>query len=136
MAPSPERLKILKMVQEGKITAEEAIQLIEALDESAAARQAAGGPEMEPLSSASASKSAARWLRVRVTDTNTGRVRVNVRLPINVVSAGLKMGAKFSPEVQGLDVEQLMAFVRSGETGQIVDVYDDEDGEHVEVFVE
>jgi hypothetical protein len=24
----------------------------------------------------------------------------------------------------------------SGETGQIMDVYDDEDGEHVEVFIE
>lgn len=141
MAPSPERLKILKMVQEGKITAEEAIQLIEALDESAAVRQAAAKPTVEdplfePVTPVPVSKSAARWLRVRVTDTNTGRVRVNVRLPINVVSAGLKMGAKFSPEVQGLDVDQLMAFVRSGETGQIVDVFDDEDGEHVEVFVE
>ena len=73
---------------------------------------------------------------MRVTDTNTGRVRVNVRLPINVVSAGMKMGARFSPEVQGLDMDQLMSFIRSGETGQIVDVYDDEDGEHVEVFVE
>lgn len=128
MSTSEERLKILRMVQEGKISAEEAIQLIEALD---------FRPDIpEPPTPPTPPRGGARWLRVRVTDTNTGRVRVNVRLPINVVSAGLKMGAKFSPEVEGLDMDMLMSFIRSGEVGQVVDVYDEEDGEHVEVFVE
>ncbi len=123
MSTSEERLKILRMVQEGKISAEEGIQLIETLDDSSA--------PVQPTP-----RGGARWLRVRVTDTNTGKVRVNVRLPLTVVSAGLKMGAKFSPEVEGLDIEQLMTLVRSGETGQVVDVLDVEDGERVEVFVE
>jgi len=123
MSSSEERLKILKMVQDGKISAEEGFQLIEALEDSSSLVQPAA-------------RGAGRWLRVRVTDTNTGKVRVNVRLPLTVVSAGLKMGAKFSPEVEGLDVEQLMGFVKSGETGQVVDVFDDQDGEHVEVFIE
>ena len=35
MATSEERLKILKMIQEGKITAEEGMQLFKALEESA-----------------------------------------------------------------------------------------------------
>lgn len=132
MATSEERLRILRMIQEGKITAEEGIQLMDALEYSSQVSQ----PAVSEPPAGMPGKGAARWLRVRVTDTNTGKVRVNVRLPLNVVSAGLKMGAKFSPEVQGLDMEQLMTFVRSGETGQVVDVYDDEDGEHVEVFVE
>jgi hypothetical protein len=46
------------------------------------------------------------------------------------------MGARFAPEVEGLDMEQLMGYIRSGETGQILDVYDDADGEHIEVFIE
>ena len=46
------------------------------------------------------------------------------------------MGAKFSPEVENLDVEELLQFIESGETGQFVDVYDEEDGNHVEVLVE
>jgi hypothetical protein len=29
-----------------------------------------------------------------------------------------------------------MSIIESGEMGQIVDVYDDDDGEHVEVFLE
>ena len=131
MSTSEERLKILKMVQEGKLSAEEAIQLIEALDMS---REPPIPPE--PPTAPAPMPRAGKWLRVRVTDTNTGKVRVNVRLPINVVSAGLKMGAKFSPEVEGLDMDQLMSFVRSGEIGQVVDVFDEQDGEHVEVFVE
>ncbi len=127
MSTSEERLRILKMVQEGKISAEQAIQLIEALDVR---------PEIPEPPTPPAPPRGPRWLRVRVTDTNTGKVRVNVRLPINVVSAGLKMGARFSPEVEGLDMDMLMSFIRSGEVGQVVDVYDEEDGEHVEVFVE
>lgn len=135
MSTSEERLKILKMVQEGKLTAEEAVKIIEALD---TLPEKAGGLPVppEPPAPPSASRSAPKYLHVRVTDTNTGKVRVNVRLPLTVISAGLKMGAKFSPEVQGLDMEQLMGFIKSGETGQVVDVLDEEDGEHVEVFVE
>ena len=61
---------------------------------------------------------------------------MNVRLPVGVVSAGVKMGARFSPQVEDLDVNYLMSFVRSGATGKIIDVYDDDDGEHVEVYIE
>jgi hypothetical protein len=33
-------------------------------------------------------------------------------------------------------LQQLINFAESGEIGQIVDVVDEEDGEHVEVFIE
>jgi hypothetical protein len=77
-----------------------------------------------------------RWLRVRVTDTDSGRPRVNVRLPIGMVNVAIKMGSKFAPQVEGLDMDSLMGIIESGEMGQIVDVFDEEDGEHVEVFLE
>lgn len=129
MATSEERLKILKMIQDGKITAEQGVRLMEALEKNKAAQ--AGRPEAAGIPGRGG-----RWMRVRVTDIATGKTRVNVRLPVSLVNAGVKMGARFSPEVQGLDMQQLMQFVNSGETGQIVDVIDDEDGEHVEVFIE
>ncbi len=122
MAASPERLKVLQMIRDGKITAEEGVRLLEALG--------------EVRRTAAPSTAQARWLRVRVTDTNTGKVRVNVRLPVNVLNAGVKMGARFSPEVEGVDMNQMMEMVRAGVTGQVVDVFDDKDGEHVEVFLE
>ena len=61
---------------------------------------------------------------------------MNVRLPVSMVGVGLKMGSKFAPQVEGLDADQLMQIIESGEVGQIVDVYDEDDGEHVEVFLE
>jgi len=66
----------------------------------------------------------------------TGKVRANIRLPLGMVNAGLRMGMKFSPEVEGLNAERLAEPLANGKTGRIVDVYDDNDGEHVEVFIE
>lgn len=132
MVTADERLKILRMIQDGKITPEEGIRLIEAMEVS----EKRPRPETPPEAFAAPPGRQARYLCVCVTDTDSGKVRVNVRMPINVVNAGLKMGARFSPEIEGLNTEQLMEFVRSGETGKILDVFDDEDGEHVEVYIE
>ena len=131
MATTEERLKVLKMVQEGKITAEMGAELLKALDATskktdADERSSVGFP----------GKSSGRFFRVRVTDTDTGRARVNIRLPIGMVNAGLRMGMRFSPEVDGLDAARMAEALASGETGKIIDVYDEEDGEHVEVFIE
>jgi hypothetical protein len=78
----------------------------------------------------------ASWLHVRVSDMKTGRPRVNVRLPLSLVGFGLKMGRNFAPEMQGMDIEELAHVLQTGEPGPFVDVYDEEDGEHVEVFLE
>ncbi len=136
MATSEERMRILRLIQDGKISADEGMILLEALSRGGG-KPAAAQPQ--PQGRAEAEKPlphGARWFRVRVTDTNTGRVRVNIRLPVSVVTTGFKLGARFSPEVEGMDMDQLMEAIRSGEMGQIVDVHDDKDGEHVEVFLE
>ena len=78
----------------------------------------------------------ARWLRVKVTDVASGRSKATVQIPIGLLDAGMKIGAHFAPEVEGVDLTQIMEAVRSGVTGKVVDVIDDEDGEHVEIFVE
>jgi hypothetical protein len=152
MATVEERVKVLTMIQEGKISPDEGIQLLEMLDKAARTSGTPAAPATSNVSSSNVSKAntakaastaadaaaraGARWFRVLVTDTNTGKTRVNVRMPISMVSAGMKMGARFAPQVEGLDAEQLMEFLHSGEIGRIVDVYDEEDGEHVEVFIE
>lgn len=130
MPTSEERLRVLQMIQDGKISAEEGIRLLESLDSVAQA-----GTEKN-AGTAAVTGRGARWFRVRVTDTGTGKTRVNVRLPVNVLSAGIKMGARFSPEVEGLDMDQLMGLIQAGATGQVLDVIDEQDGERVEVFLE
>jgi hypothetical protein len=121
------------MVQEGKITPEVAAELLKALDASAAPgpREASGADAGESFSGMNG-----RFFRVRVSDISTGKVRVNIRLPLGMVNAGLRMGMKFSPEVEGLNAERLAEALANGKTGKIVDVYDDHDGEHVEVYIE
>lgn len=133
MTTSTERLKILKLVQDGKITPEEGIELLEALERHP--RRRVAGKEGDSASSGAGGKEA-RWLCIRITDTTSGKLRVNVRLPTSVVTAGLSIGAKFSPEVEGLDQQALIKLIRSGTTGKVIDLYDEKDGEHVEVFLE
>jgi len=123
MATTEERMKILKMIEEGKVSAEEGARLLAAL---ASANRPSGG----------LSASGAKWLRVRVTDVNTGRSKATVQIPISLMEAGMKIGAHFAPEIDGVNMDQLMEALRTGMTGKIIDVTDDEDGEHVEIFVE
>ena len=135
MTSNEERLKILQMLQDGTINADQAAQLLETLGQTGR-KSAQGMPPMPPMPPRPAGAGGGRYFRVRVTDTDSGKTRVNVRLPLGLVGAGLKMGMKFAPEIEGMDVEMLQEFLESGELGQIVDVFDDEDGEHVEVFIE
>ncbi len=126
MASSEERMKILKMIEEGKLSAEEGTRLLSALS---------SGSRLVS-SSAGLAASGAKWLRVRVTDIATGRSKATVQIPIALIDAGMKIGAHFAPEIDGVDMAELMNALRSGVTGKIIDVTDDEDGEHVEIFVE
>ena len=128
MATAEERMRILKMIDEGKISAEEGARLLSALSE--VRRGPVNAPGMPRV------PGAARWLRVRVTDVATGRSKATVQIPIALLDAGMKIGAHFAPEVEGVDMSTIMEALRSGVTGKIVDVIDESDGEHVEIFVE
>lgn len=132
MATNEERLKILSMLQDGVINAEEAARLLQSLSDDNTDSKSGPTRSHENADMPRSGK----YFRVRVTDTDSGKTRVNIRLPIGLVGAGLKMGMKFSPEIEGIDANVLQEFLSNGAIGQIVDVFDDEDGEHVEVFIE
>ncbi|HEY4689247.1 MAG TPA: hypothetical protein VIK33_08035 [Anaerolineae bacterium] len=124
MTTTEERMQILKMIEERKITAEEGAKLLQALSAKSEKRKTAP-IDNEP-----------RWLRVRVTDLDTGRNKVNVNIPMGLVTVGLKMGARFAPNVEGLNYEEIKEAIKSGAQGKIIDVVDEEDGERVEIFIE
>lgn len=126
MANAEERMKILKMIEEGKVSAEDGAKLLAALS----GGRRAGGTNLPRPSGAG------RWLRIRVTDIATGRSKASVQIPLGLIDAGMKIGAHFAPEVEGVDMSYVMDALRSGMTGKIIDVTDDEDGEHVEIYVE
>lgn len=127
MATTEERLQILKMIEEGKISAAEGAELLRAME-----TKGERGPALEPMKGTSNP----RWFRVRVTDMQTGRNKVNVNIPMGLVNVGIKMGARFAPQIEGKELNTIMDAVRSGQLGKIVDIVDTDDGERVEIFVE
>jgi hypothetical protein len=124
MATNEERMKILRMIDEGKITAEEGARLLSTLSESR---------KPPRKSSLRNSTGGARWLRVRVTDTVTGKAKATVSLPIGLIDAGLNIASKYAPDVA---FDELVEAISAGAMGKIIDVYDEEDEEHVEIFIE
>lgn len=125
-----ETKKILKMIEEGHITADEGEKLIEAI----------GADHMNPsVYSTQTSDDNPKFLKVRVAEE--GKNKVNVSIPISLVEVGLKIGAKigpkFAPEAEALndiDFDELMQAIKEGARGKLVDI-DDGDNK-VEVFVE
>ena len=125
MTITEERLHILQMIEDGVITAEEGARLLAALGESTPKREPPRGDAVPP-----------RWFRVRVTDLQSGKSKVNVNIPIGLVDVGMKIGARFVPDVEGLDFAEMAEAIRQGVQGKIIEVEDSEDGERVEIYVE
>ncbi len=124
MATPDERMKILKMLEAGKLSAEEASRLLRALSKSSS--------ETGPAAQDGESK----WMRIRVTDLDGDRAAVNVNLPMRLVNVALRLGAQFIPEDEDIDLEELAEALKAGLTGKIVDVIDEEEGRQVEIYVE
>jgi len=84
---SEERRKILEMLADKKISVDEAERLLAAVSETQAPPPSAKGP---------------KYLRVLVEPAPGNREgdRVNVRVPLNLVRAGLKFASFIPPQVQ------------------------------------
>lgn len=124
MVTSEERLKILKMIDEGKISAEEGAKLLAALSQSPK-------PARKPVMPGPGGK--ARWLRVRVTDVRTGKAKATVNLPLGLVDAGLNIASQYAPDIA---FDELIEAINEGAEGKIIDVVDEEDGEHIEIYID
>jgi hypothetical protein len=123
MVSAEERMRILKMISEKQITADEGARLLEAL-------RASGGE------AGRVDGGRARWLRVKVTDRGGDRVKLNVTIPIGLVDIALKMGARFAPELSGMDSNLIQSAIHDGIQGRVLSVDDQDDNERVEIFVE
>ncbi len=118
-----EKMEILKMIEEGKISSKDGLDLLNALQEKS---------EEFPMNKS-------KWLKVRVYDPED-KTKVNVNVPIALVDIGLKLVTKMSPELKnsdldGIDFNDIAEAIKQGAQGKIVEV-DTEDGEKVEIFVE
>jgi len=89
-----QRKDVLEMLAEGKITAEEADQLIAALDRDQ--------PPPVAASSDARPKGKPKYLRVVVDATDDGTPsRVNIRVPLQLLRAGVRLAALIPPQALG-----------------------------------
>jgi hypothetical protein len=123
MSISEERLRILKMIESGQVSAEQGSQLIEALGDRQERERSRGSAQP-------------RILRVRVTDMNTRRQKINVTIPVSLVGIGLKLGARLARRMESANAEEILRAIEAGSTGRIFEVQDLDEGERVEIFVE
>ncbi|MFI4975744.1 MAG: hypothetical protein ACHP84_14485 [Caulobacterales bacterium] len=135
---SEDRKRILQMLGEGKITAEHAERLLAALDREPApngpARASTGGP---------------KYLRVTVdaNDREDGPTKVNIRVPMALLRAGVRLSALIPPQAraevnaamvrQGIpfDINQLRPENLEELIEQLNDLTVDVDNEHAKVRV-
>lgn len=126
-----EQIRILKMIEEGKITAQQGAELLGALG------TAGQGVPCEIIVSEEAYEK--KMFRVQV-DSPTGD-KVNVQLPIRAVKRLLKATGKIpmvSENMQGMDLEEMMSAVieclDSQVMGDIINVTG-ADGTIVKIFI-
>ena len=116
-----EKDRILKLLEEKKITADEAARLLDALN-----RTAGTGTQN-------------RFLKVRVYRQGEEKAKVNITVPMTLVRWGMNFmpdSAKAKIEGHDIDMKVVADALERGITGKIVDVQDEEKGEHIEVWLE
>jgi hypothetical protein len=126
-----EKIRILKMVEEGKLSASEAAKLIEALEPSK------DGGSASALAKSPGKK--ARFFKIRVFEGDMNKPKVNVTLPLGLMKAVTKVlpkSAKVQLEDNNIDLDALLKAVDENADTKIVEVEDDEEKTRVEIFIE
>lgn len=104
---SEDRARILNMLAEGKINAEEAERLLDALDARTAADAPVAAPASLPIKGDPAPllKALPKYLHVKV-DGNEGE-KVDVKVPLALVRSGLKLTSLIPPQAMAEINEQM-----------------------------
>ena len=121
-----ETMKNLKMVEDKKISAEEAAKLLEALERSSGKEE-------------TSQEKYRKTLRIKVFEGDLSKPKVSVNIPLTIVKfIGKLMPDKVKTKLDEYNVsfEQIMEMVEKGETGKLVEVEDTEENERVEIYIE
>lgn len=116
-----DRLRVLKMLEDKKISADEAARLLDAINQNGV------------------NSHKNRFLKVRVWEAGSEKPRVNVTLPISLVKWGMRMAPEHAQAKiadADIDLKMVSEALEKGITGKLVEVDDEEKGQHVEVWLE
>ncbi len=118
---SEERMKVLQMVEEKKISVEEAEKLLAEMADT----------EQLPVVKTSNSK---KFLCIEVMD---GEEQVKINLPISLVKSGLSFipkEAKTHLENQNIDLNEIIKAIEEGADGKLVDIQE-KNGAKVSIYL-
>ncbi len=118
--------QVLRLVAEGRLTAEEAGPILAALDQESVAE-----PATEPIARAASDDGTPPGRSVRLEVTEGGQVRVRVRVPASLGELGLG-------EIPGLTrqaMDRIRAAIADGTRGPVFEALGD-DGDGVRIVVE
>jgi hypothetical protein len=129
----PDVEKILRLVADGVLTAEEADEILSATSDgsrrtSSDAGFAASPPP--PPAAPTASQGQPRHIRIEVTEG--GKKVVNLRVPMNVVG----WASSLLPGLSDEQTDRIRGAMASGQFGPIIDITDDDDGSRVLIVSE
>lgn len=119
------RIQVLDMIAEGKITAEEGVRLLEALQ----------GVSAKPVKASPSPKIfSGEMVVIRVIDRVTGAVTVNLRLPYSLISTARRLGARINTNNKQINLEEVLDTIQAnpGESAYRIDG----DDEIIEIMIE
>jgi hypothetical protein len=130
MPAKEERDRILHMVESGQVTATQAADLLDVLEDGPGASLERDFERFRERRE--------RTLRVRVTSLKARQQKVYAiaALPISVIYASLRLGARVIPQLNNNALYDLLHAIETESTGRLLDLQDLERGERLEIFVE
>jgi len=129
-----ERLEVLRLLEGGSVTADEAAELLEALDRANRADPAARAADpTEELGFGLPTGGRGRVVRLRISEAGVERPVVNLAVPLGLIDSGLKVAQQYVPHLLP-SAEAIREGAAAGFRGHILDV--DSEGDRVEIVIE
>jgi hypothetical protein len=80
----------------------------------------------------------ARWLHLRISEGGRRRIALSFPLPLSLAAWVLRLAQPFVPQLAETGVDDLLIALRDADIDDealVIDVQDEEDGEHVQVYI-
>lgn len=121
LVSTEERNRILRMVEGGQLSADEAAQLLDAL------------VVPPPLA-----HDPTRTIRVWMSNMTMRRqeIKMTATLPLSLVENSLRLLSRVIPQLNDYAMQSALRSIERGATGRILDVQDLEEGKRLEIFIE
>jgi MFS family permease len=118
-----QRLDIMEKLEQGRVSAQAASQMLEKVDEGVWSRLSPAPPTNER-----------RHMHIQISDLSSGMMKVDLRLPLGLVNTVLYAGGHLSSELDHYDGDLTELIARSASQG--TSHQGEADGDHVELTVE